>query len=295
MTIVPFQQVKEIVSQISVQIPAAQVQQLIELIIELSEKGEIRHQNSMYSVFDVISSAAGKGNPRQQWNDLLASYPEVVRSVDNLQFGGAGQRKTPVAPLATCIEIIWLLPGEYSSKLRSLGAQMVSEIVEQAQVQQVPQEQDIDLLLAQMVLQSQQSHAALLAMQQARAEMREIQQQNLLLAASLQNVQKDVQEIKNRAEEASKNLTALPPSTKDVPSRTTRNNINTLVREYCFKNSTSHSDAWRNLYREFRDRYSIDLQIRASNGNCKPLDIAQTLDVLDDLYALAVHLFTEAA
>jgi hypothetical protein len=104
-------------------------------------------------------------------------------------------------------------------------------------------------------------------------------------------VQSEVASILKVQKETEESFKALPPAIKPVPSRTTRTNINTLVRNFCYKTNTGHRDAWRKLYREFRDRYHVDLGVRASNGNCAPLDIAQSLDLVDDLYALAAELF----
>lgn len=104
-------------------------------------------------------------------------------------------------------------------------------------------------------------------------------------------VESDVAVIKDRAIAAEKELKALPPATKNSPARTTRNNINTLIRSFCHAVGMAHKEAWNNLYREFRDRCHVDLKIRASNGNCKPLDLAETLDVLEDLYAVAQDIF----
>lgn len=104
------------------------------------------------------------------------------------------------------------------------------------------------------------------------------------------SVKADVEKINARAEAAEQELKSLPTPNKTASPRTTRANINSLVRTYCHRNSISHSDAYKNLYREFRDRYHIDLKVRAANGKSAPLDIAESLDVLDDLYALASEL-----
>ena len=39
----------------------------------------------------------GQKNPRDAWNRLAGTHPEVVQKVDNLQLAGPGQRETPVA------------------------------------------------------------------------------------------------------------------------------------------------------------------------------------------------------
>jgi hypothetical protein len=46
------------------------------------------------------------------------------------------------------------------------------------------------------------------------------------------------------------------------------------------------------LYAEFRDRYHINLRIRArNNGKLKPLDICEQLGMIEELYAVASNLF----
>ena len=49
---------------------------------------------------------------------FLKKYPEVNVSIVNLRFPGKGQRETPVAKLATMIEIIMLLPGSMAANTR---------------------------------------------------------------------------------------------------------------------------------------------------------------------------------
>ncbi|WP_062288802.1 hypothetical protein [Nostoc piscinale] len=108
---------------------------------------------------------------------------------------------------------------------------------------------------------------------------------------SLEQVKSDVATIKQVQSDAESALKELPPATKPVPVKTTRSNLNKLIREYCHKTSVRHNDAWRELYREFKYRFHIDLGIRAANGKSAPLDVAESLDVVDDLYALACEMF----
>lgn len=107
----------------------------------------------------------------------------------------------------------------------------------------------------------------------------------------LSEIESKIEVFEKRAIDAEKQLTALPPATNPCPKRTTRNNLNTLVRSYCHTNNLPHQNAWNNLYREFRDRYHTDLKRRSHNANSAPLDIAEASGVIDDLYDLAVELF----
>ena len=100
-------------------------------------------------------------------------------------------------------------------------------------------------------------------------------------------IQQEVSAINQRAIAAEQELKALPAPSKSSQVRTARANINSLVRGYCHKNNIQHAEVFKNLYREFRDRYHIDLKIRAANGKSAPFDIAESLDVIEDLYALA--------
>jgi hypothetical protein len=45
----------------------------------------------------MIRVLGGQKNPRDAWNRITDTHPEVVGKCDNLQFPGPGQRDTPVA------------------------------------------------------------------------------------------------------------------------------------------------------------------------------------------------------
>ncbi len=45
----------------------------------------------------MIRVLGGQKNPRQAWERLVESHPEVVPKCDNLRFPGRGQRETPIA------------------------------------------------------------------------------------------------------------------------------------------------------------------------------------------------------
>ena len=84
----------------------------------------------------------------------------------------------------------------------------------------------------------------------------------------------------------------LSPPIVEPKSVSTRLKINRLVRDYATENNISFRDTWRLLYAEFRDRYHINLRIRArNNGKLKPLDICEQLGMIEELYAVASNLF----
>ena len=119
----------------------------------------------------------------------------------------------------------------------------------------------------------------------------EIEKRQQKQESEILNLKSDIEVINQRAIAAEQELKALPAPSKTSQSRTARANINSLVRAFCHKNNIQHAEAFKNLYREFRDRYHIDLKIRAANGKSAPLDIAESLDVAEDLYALADEMF----
>lgn len=131
---------------------------------------------------------------------------------------------------------------------------------------------------AELLLQSVQ----MLVEQERRIAQQQAQlNQNTQAIAQIQQTQQDAQQ----------HLNALPPATVKVPPKTTRALISETVRGFSMQTGTNFRDNWNQLYREFRQRYHIDLVIRATNANKRPLDIAEELGMLEELYALAVELF----
>ena len=87
-------------------------------------------------------------------------------------------------------------------------------------------------------------------------------------------------------------ITELSPPIVEPKNLSTRLKINRLVRDYATANDLVYRDTWRLLYGEFRDRYHINLRIRArNNGKLKPLDICEQLGMIEELYAVASSLF----
>lgn len=109
--------------------------------------------------------------------------------------------------------------------------------------------------------------------------------------AGLTEVKKDVAEIKQTQITAQQDMLMLPQSTAEVSDMTIRAQLVRLVRDYVQFTGVPHSDAWNNLYREFKYRERIDLKVRAKNTNKPALDVAEKLGQIDKLYALAQKLF----
>lgn len=91
---------------ISVDIPSEVLNKLVDLIVELSERGEIRKtDDERYSVFNVINIALGKKGERTVWERLQSRYPVCVTFCDSYVFGGrGGYQETPVTDLAETVE-----------------------------------------------------------------------------------------------------------------------------------------------------------------------------------------------
>jgi len=90
------------------------------------DHGDIRvSPDGQPSVFDMIRVLGGQKNPRQVWERLIASHPEVVPKCDNLQFPGPGQRDTPVAKTKEdAYYILGLLPGAVGKQYREEAAKL---------------------------------------------------------------------------------------------------------------------------------------------------------------------------
>lgn len=89
--------------------------------------------------------------------------------------------------------------------------------------------------------------------------------------------------------EAEEDMKAIPEPTADAPEITTRMQISRLIRDYSVNKGCSFSQVWAMVYRDFRDRFHVDLQQRSQNtgGKQKPLDICEQLGLLEQLYASA--------
>lgn len=83
------------------------------------------------SVFDMIKVLGGKRNPRQAWEGLIESHPEVVQKTDNLRFPGPGQRETPVARTREdAYYILGLLSGAVGRQYREQAARLFTRFLQ---------------------------------------------------------------------------------------------------------------------------------------------------------------------
>lgn len=76
---------------------------------------------------------------------------------------------------------------------------------------------------------------------------------------------------------------------------TTRMMITRITRAYCIAHHVDYADGFKTLYREFRDRYGIDLAVRARNRNMSPIELAERDGYLEALHAVAYRIFVVQA
>lgn len=103
-----------------------------------------------------------------------------------------------------------------------------------------------------------------------------------------------VDSFENKQKAAEKAFVEAPLPEVSAPALTLRTQINRIVRDFCFATGCDYQFAWRQLYREFRDLYHIDLYARAKSSRISKLDACEALGMLKDLYATAYTLFAEA-
>lgn len=102
--------------------------------------------------------------------------------------------------------------------------------------------------------------------------------------------------IETAQQEAIASLDEIPNPEVEAEELTTRAKLNRLVRDYSAANAVHFQEVWRRVYREFRDRYHIDLKqrtknIRAAGGKkFSALDVCEQLGKIEELYAVAFDL-----
>ncbi len=111
--------------------------------------------------------------------------------------------------------------------------------------------------------------------------------------AKVGQVEKGLEAFRKERDDAKEDLLAVPEAPKAPPERSLRSLINEVVRKYAAAKGMTYRDVWNKLYREFYYRHAKDLKTRAANSNCKPLDVAERLDLLQELYDLAYWIFVK--
>lgn len=99
---------------------------------ELFKGEKIRYTNTeptQVSVLDVIRVMTGGEYYRKTWVRVQEHYTAIMEKCHTFQFPGQGQNPTPVADVATIIEIINVLPGHRAAKFRASGAKVLVRVL----------------------------------------------------------------------------------------------------------------------------------------------------------------------
>ena len=74
---------------------------------------------------------------------------------------------------------------------------------------------------------------------------------------------------------------------EEPDEKTLRSKLNQLVRAYCMSTGAEYQDVWNRIYTDFKYRYHIDLKVRARNRGLKPIDLADQLGGMSELFKVA--------
>lgn len=111
-------------------------------------------------------------------------------------------------------------------------------------------------------------------------------------AQKLNTIESKVNEIIEAKEIAQAEMLALPKPDKKAKECTVRKNVSKIVNAHCQEMHKLQQEAYTDLYREFKYRYSIDVNARMSSGKFKSkLDCIESLGMMEELYALAYEMF----
>jgi seryl-tRNA synthetase len=117
-----------------------------------------------------------------------------------------------------------------------------------------------------------------------------IQMQSLVTQVA--SVDSRLNQIEAAQQEAITSLDEIPEPEIEAEVLTTRAKLNRLVRDYSAANAIHFQEVWKRVYREFRDRYHMDLKARAKNLPAKfgALDVCEQQGLIEELYAVAFEL-----
>ena len=106
------------------------------------------------------------------------------------------------------------------------------------------------------------------------------------LAPILGEMRGRIQALEEKAEEKQP---LLPPPVDP------RSELNRIIRKYSSDNGNPYAWVWTSLYKEYRDRYHVDIPLRAKNIGMSPMEYAEAEDLMLQLVGLARHLYGGAA
>lgn len=97
--------------------------------------------------------------------------------------------------------------------------------------------------------------------------------------------------IENRAEEAEKALKQKElPIPSLLPSTSTRQKVNKLVKDYSQSNNMDFFEVWNRIYYQFSMAHHMDLGKQAKRYGLSRLEYLEFVNQIDDLYAVAYNL-----
>lgn len=124
----------------------------------------------------------------------------------------------------------------------------------------------------------------------------------MLLAAAQELVEhekrlKDHEErismIEEQQQDAMDALMDVEFADEEPTEKTLRAKINQLIRAYCLATGADYRDIWNQSYTDYKYRYQVDLKRRAKNRGMRPLDIAEQIGGLGDLFKVVSKICRE--
>jgi len=115
---------------------------------------------------------------------------------------------------------------------------------------------------------------------------REAKRQKLLL----KEVETRVDHIEEQQKLALEGIEEVEYSEDAPKEKTLRAKLNQLVRSYAVANNLSFQEVWNRIYTDHKYRYNMDIKRRAHNKGMRPLDIAEKLGKLGELFSVASNL-----
>ena len=67
--------------------------------------------------------------------------------------------------------------------------------------------------------------------------------------------------------------------------------INAIVRNWAYNHNGCYRDVWVNLYKEFNKENKMYIGVRVKYLKVRPLDLIQSMNLLDSLKNIAVRLY----
>lgn len=96
--------------------------------------------------------------------------------------------------------------------------------------------------------------------------------------------------IEKRHEKVEEELRSLPEPSVNAAEKSTRSCINQKIRQHARSRDIEFRELWNMVYTEFKYRYHIDIKLRAANRGLTPLDYVDSIDMMDEFYAVTCEI-----